>query len=856
MSSRQLSEPITDSGIQNVNFFNGRLLTADDLSAVTDSGREHDRQLAKGIGEGVVHGLEVELANSSTPAQPVVRVSGGLALCRSGNPVALSVPTVDVALVKAAQTFAAEAGLFVECPGPGTADNLSKLGIYVFVATPASAYEGSVPMRHSVSNDRVDGCGRRFAVEGVKFRMERIDFSTLPGVSDATRALLNTLTTKTDAPSVSLLRNVVAHLCFDSEEKTGARRDPFKRPASGTDFVNYGALAELRAAGQLSDCDVPLAIIYWSQQGVRFVDNWAARRLARRQLDLDVESLLRGYGYERLLQFQRHLRDLFDTLGGLASVRLQDHFRFVPPAGFYQVAGVRSPRGFHSTTFFRQYTIGAAGTMTAERFGALLRESFAAPDVDLAAKPVFQIYRVRENVRAVAESASPSQLYQVFVTRALNGPLGADGVARTFYDAWEAYRGLVKRRTFLPPGTDAEKIAAQLSITGAIRDVLDFSNRHYALGAAGALDTDGALGSLGEMHRIQNELATLFQSDIPGVPDTQDRASFGRTLAGLLNTTLPAGKPALGPAVGALDLPAAVEAQDTINRFVAGWTGQGVALGPFGATWHASTEGQKLVRGRPEPFPHQFVVNNGTDKRLTIELRATLEGSGGDWKGEAWVENMQGQQIESVDLARGTNVPVVIQTKAPESAPLGDVATLTLRTIVGPPTSRTNQSTLSLEVSEESGGAVTSRVVFDEAVAMPTPDPDNVGTNQPLTYGFNLNYHAAPGNTGAGRFRLVVNLTTDPAANDPINNGWRVRLENEVPTMVSAGVFAREFDLPPGAALQQRVTIFAPRERITGQDQTAAFTVGVESVSLTPQISSEYPNDSSPATFRLRLRAG
>ena len=121
MSSRQLLEPITDSGIQNVNFFNGRLLTADDLSAVLGSGRDHDRQLAKGIGEGVVHGLEVELANSSTAAQPVVRVTGGLALCRSGNPVALSVPTVDVALVKPAQTFAAEAGLFAGEPSSSAA---------------------------------------------------------------------------------------------------------------------------------------------------------------------------------------------------------------------------------------------------------------------------------------------------------------------------------------------------------------------------------------------------------------------------------------------------------------------------------------------------------------------------------------------------------------------------------------------------------------------------------------------------------------------------------------------------------------------------------------------------------------
>ncbi|HEY0172759.1 MAG TPA: hypothetical protein VGB98_17195, partial [Pyrinomonadaceae bacterium] len=562
MSSRQMSEPITDGGIQNVNFFNGRLLTADDLSAVQGSGREHDRQLARGLGEGVVHGLEVELANSSTAARPVVRVSGGLALCRSGNPVALSVPTVDVALVKAAQTFAAEAGLFAECAGPGAADNLSKLGVYVFVASPASVYDGSVPMRHSVSNDKFDGCGRRFAVEGVKFRMERIDFSTLPGVSDRTRALLNTLTTRNDGASVSVLRNVVAHLCFDSEEKTGARRDPFNRPAGDTGFVNYGALAELRAAGQLSDCDVPLAIVYWSQQGVRFVDNWAARRLARRQLDLDVESLLRSYGYERLLQFQRHLRDLFDTVGSLSTREIQNYFAFIPPAGFYPVAGAKSPKGFHTNKFTGRFTTsGQPGEITAARFGALLRESYACPTLDLSSRPVLLTYRVGDNTRAVAASASTSQLYQVFVIRALSGPRESDGVARSFSDAWEVYRSLIRRRVFLPSGLDEDKATATADITAAVRDVMDMANRQAAAASARALDTPAALDAFRDMHRVQKELTALFRSRITGITHTQGREAFGQTLDRFLDVMVPGNSPGLLPSVEASDLFGAVKAQ-------------------------------------------------------------------------------------------------------------------------------------------------------------------------------------------------------------------------------------------------------------------------------------------------------
>jgi hypothetical protein len=878
MSSRQLSEPITDSGIRNVNFFNGRLLTADDLSAVMGSGREHDRQLAKGLGEGVVHGLEVELAGSSTAAQPVVRVSGGLALCRSGNPVALSVPTVDVALVKAAQTFAAEAGLFAECAGPGAPDNLSKLGIYVFVATPASVYEGSVPMRHSVSNDRVDGCGRRFAVEGVKFRMERVDFSKLPGVSDATRALLSALTTKTDDASVSVLRNVVAHLCFDSEEKTGARRDPFRRPAGGTDFVNYGALAALRASGQLSDCDVPLAVVYWSQQGVRFVDNWAARRLARRQLDFDVESLLRSYGYERLLQFQRHLRDLFDALGALSAIQLQNYFAFVPPAGYFPVTGGKSPRGFSPSNFFKQFTTGQPSNVSADGFGSILRDSFACPDVPLASKPVFTVLRLSENAAAVAASTPSSQLYHAFVSRSLDGPLVHDGVAGRLYDAWEVYRGLIKRRLFLMQFDDDRVgtplsvgvefaganfataghggasfgVGANFGIVAAINDVLFIANRGYVLAAGRRLDTPEALRFFSDMHRMQDELAKYLLTGIPFPDPTGDREQFAKQLDKLLNKVGPSGKPALLPAISAGNLPAAVEAQQAINLFVGTWSGQSVAIGPFGSLWQATgSSGKNLVPGQG-PFLHNFLVSNGTDKALRIDLESFITPApgqqlAGNWEGTTSVESENGDAITSLEVPVSGKRTVVVKVTPPSTGvTIDQTARLTLRTSVAPPTNRSHDDFVDLKVAQGEAPPVPHDVVFTDNVSVPTNKPEAAASNKTYTWQFGVLYTGGP-TTAA--FRVVVSLSAPFA-----DGAWDVTVLDNVKSNTNAvegqpGVFVRDVQLTANQMMMIPVTIWTPATP-ANKTRTGMFTVAVESVdnNLSPAIKA-----TKPGTFTVNV---
>lgn len=67
-----LLESITLEGsVRNVNYFNGRLLTAEDLTAGQAANNTHHWQLGQAIGAGVVRGLEVS-AGTTTTANPTV----------------------------------------------------------------------------------------------------------------------------------------------------------------------------------------------------------------------------------------------------------------------------------------------------------------------------------------------------------------------------------------------------------------------------------------------------------------------------------------------------------------------------------------------------------------------------------------------------------------------------------------------------------------------------------------------------------------------------------------------------------------------------------------------------------------
>src|SRR5216684_718840 len=88
MNEKTLTEAITDGGIPWINFFNGRLLSGEDLSKEQNSNLEGRRRLGRAIGEGVANGLEVSIPKGvNTRETPYVVVEAGLAINRQGQTV-------------------------------------------------------------------------------------------------------------------------------------------------------------------------------------------------------------------------------------------------------------------------------------------------------------------------------------------------------------------------------------------------------------------------------------------------------------------------------------------------------------------------------------------------------------------------------------------------------------------------------------------------------------------------------------------------------------------------------------------------------------------------------------------------
>src|SRR4051812_30026256 len=89
---------ITDQSVRSVNFFNGRLLSAEDLNKEKSANREGHKQLGRALGHGVAYGLEVP---DTKVTQPTLLIKSGLAVNRRGRTLLLD-QDVTLSLVRPA----------------------------------------------------------------------------------------------------------------------------------------------------------------------------------------------------------------------------------------------------------------------------------------------------------------------------------------------------------------------------------------------------------------------------------------------------------------------------------------------------------------------------------------------------------------------------------------------------------------------------------------------------------------------------------------------------------------------------------------------------------------------------------
>jgi hypothetical protein len=436
MSTVELLEPLLEKGIANTNFFNGRLLSAEDLRAEQLASRQQHQQLGRAVGDGIAYGLEVRQVTEGSPPggspTPKVRVAAGLAINRAGQALSLAEDT-DVALVRKLDTVAAQAGLFAACEPQQTSALLTGKGVYILALAPASGFQGRAPMSGLGQTVASGSCGSRFAVEGVQFKLLSLNLSKITGVVQ-TLTQLNLLMASNTAINLSKLRNLLAHLSLGSEELKSFYGDPFGRDNGRPTYLSYGAADALRKEGSLSDCDVPLALLYWTTQGVQFLDMWPVRRrLAQRATTDDLPVLVgerrASEAEARLAQFDEHIEYLRANQTNLDSLIASQWFGFLPALGLLPIKGTGSPVGFNPQTFFGSRASKTTEIISGTILRALLRQSLDHDPIDLSGADEILLFSIAENLKAITDNRT-NQMAALFVSSALRQAIFALTLSR------------------------------------------------------------------------------------------------------------------------------------------------------------------------------------------------------------------------------------------------------------------------------------------------------------------------------------------------------------------------------------------------------------------------------------------
>lgn len=414
---KALHDPILEDGIPFTAYFNGRLLSGEDLARDQLANREARRRIGQAIGEGVAFGLEVfESPGESSKSSPVLIVQSGVAITREGQALSLG-RRVDLRLVRpagaAAPSAAATAFRICDPPRPGVF--VVGEGVYVLVMARAQAGQGRAPVS---GLSGAASCNVRSVVEGVQFRLVQ------PKVGPD---LLNDL---------AHLRNRVAGVALGVAE----RFVPYVNPMGPT-AASYGLVDALRSDGAMTDADVPLGLLHWTaSKGITFVDMWAVRRrVTARGADPGWGWLfgdrVRAEAEAMFLQFEEQISDIAGSGDDASSIAATDRFSYLPPIGMLPLQIGTRP-GFDILRFFGADMLPKDIAYTD---GTLLRslaqEAFAHDPILLAAKRRLQLYFVFENIQAAAAGQAVTPIV-IFASHTLP----YRGVARYGFARWDQAR--------------------------------------------------------------------------------------------------------------------------------------------------------------------------------------------------------------------------------------------------------------------------------------------------------------------------------------------------------------------------------------------------------------------------------
>jgi hypothetical protein len=391
-----LFTPILNDRTRSVRFFNGRLLSGEAMTDEQSGLRAARMLLAQAVGDGVAQGFTVkESAGTSTTLSPVVTVGAGVAINRRGEILLLATDT-DVKLVRPAQPATAPVSVFQTCTPPNQGVYVADAGVYLLTVCSLGAANGLAEV--SGLGGIQASCNAKYIVDAVQIRLLEVP------VDAATLA------------DVAHLRNLVAYQCFGVDHLLDFATDPF-----GTTAEPRTLLDALRDSKQLTDCDVPLALIYWTATGgIQFLDMWSVRRRVTRT-NAPAHPLLtdRRLATSEAMtkQFQAHIADLLATAAVPAGIAARDSFAFLPPIGIAPLASGASIRGIAYASFFAGRTYRGPLFVNGAKLDPLLRAHVTVAPIDFRNDEMVWLYSVAQNVRAAnrGEPTAP-QTYLIFTS--------------------------------------------------------------------------------------------------------------------------------------------------------------------------------------------------------------------------------------------------------------------------------------------------------------------------------------------------------------------------------------------------------------------------------------------------------
>jgi hypothetical protein len=372
-------QPLIDGGVASVNWFNGRLVTGEDLTREQQATEISRLRLGRVVGSGVVYGLQVSAAVSASKVRPVIRVEPGLTVNRQGQVLELGAAT-EVALTRDRTGGSATDLIFRDCAPFQPGSYSAAAGVYLVTIAPATAGVGRAQVSGLGNTDA--GCSVAFSISGVQFHL--LQLALPPDV----------------IASADLLRNRLAHAMAGTADPARVRDavDPLSSRHRSDGLIN-----QLMAARCLGPEQVPLAALHWTAgQGIRFIDLWAARRRITPPDPYDrfpgyVANTIRADAEALFCQFQDQVAEALASGAIQPSSRASDRFSYLPPVGIVPITSSASATGFDPAQFLGAQGSDELATIDAAVVRELVQDSFEHSPIVVGGSERIQRYVIWEN---------------------------------------------------------------------------------------------------------------------------------------------------------------------------------------------------------------------------------------------------------------------------------------------------------------------------------------------------------------------------------------------------------------------------------------------------------------------------